>query len=372
MSGQPTPSPVPAQIPYGGSPFVVTTGAETIPSNFPVVLLKVNTPSLTMHGTPVIANGTTVGQRLLIVLAEPSEAVGFTNGGIGSTFQVFGTWGLEATAYGGMPNYPAAQSAMELVWVGDAWQLVGFPTATGIQVEAATPNLHTDGHFALAGDTAITDPNPATTMTVTAVVQAIDLTAADTVMTAVPTIDTSPAFDGEFVMIYMVPDAGFRLTLQDESVLGGSGLRLKTPTVVLMANDFLMLRWSNIQSVWIEVCRASRGEAAGAGNTSGQAVNTGDSLAIGLVRTLVVTLPGGNASLGTPNVALGNADGQEVLVVVDPAAGANMTILDENTTPGAGVRLSATSHVLTPGSSVRLRYNAGNTTWYETGVTILV
>ncbi len=85
-----------------------------------------------------------------------------------------------------------------------------------------------------------------------------------------------------------------------------------------------------------------------------------------------MTLPGGNASLGTPNVALGNADGQEVLVVVDPAAGANMTILDENTTPGAGVRLSATSHVLTPGSSVRLRYNAGNTTWYETGVTILV
>lgn len=385
MSGQPVPSPIsPAQLSYSGTPFDVVDGSETIPSDYAVVILNVTNGGLTMHGSPVIADGKYVGQRLLISLAEPSNAVTFQGASDNaSTLQFLfrNPQVLTASTYGG-GDYPAPQGSLELVWLGDRWQAAGFPVAQTLQTQAAIDACSFPGIFAPEAQTdhTWTDlSHQADTLVANgdSFAHNFILSGIPIPMIGTPAIDFAAA-SGEFILITNDPTSSVSIMFKDDAVLAGTALHLKTPYVDLLPGDALLLR-SPPSGGWYEVARTLRSESGSTtfeceggdtlDNGTGGVSDIVNSFSFG--RTLYVTFNSVDVTAGSPSIQNALIDGQELVVMVNPAAANTLTINDDNASPGTNVRLSTTSIVLTAGSSLTVKWNAAATKWFEIARSIL-
>lgn len=385
MSGQPVPSPVsPAQRAYSGTPFDVVDGSETIPSDFENVILNVTNGGLTMHGTPIVADGKYVGQRLMITLAEPSNAVSFVGASDNtSTFQmtVRRSQVLIASTYGG-GDYPAPQGSLELIWWGDRWQAVGFTGGPVVQTNAELDDVTFTGSFAAQAQLNHTwDPgNQSETLLANNTVFAHNfiLNTAPVPMISTPAIEAAGS-SGQFILLTNDPTSTCAIKYRDDADLPGSALHLKTPVISLGPGDTLLL-YSPPDGGWYEICRTIRSEA---GSTTFDCVG-GDTLDMGtggvsdivtdfsFASTLYVTLSGGSTTLGAPNVVNGLFNGQELVIMVDPADPSSPTFTDDNTSPGSNVRLSTTTFSPAAGSSLTLKWNVAAGKWFEIARTALV
>lgn len=74
-------------------------------------------------------------------------------------------------------------------------------------------------------------------------------------LTAVPTI-TNPAAEGQRILIIGTDDTN-TVTLQNESALAGSKLKLGAASRVLGAGDVLDLIWDSVMALWLEVSFAN-------------------------------------------------------------------------------------------------------------------
>jgi hypothetical protein len=360
---------------YSGSPFLVTAAGLTIPSNYELVVLKSTIGDVVMTGTPLIQAGTTIGQRLTLLMA--SDSTGSIDIGTDATFKptsLYPGTGIVRLIHD--ENGLGIHQAIQLVWgPGPAWRQTSFQVEATLRqdidsVSVIAANLNNTGQISLSGPQTFTDPLDSDIFNVQTPIPTsqvdIELTTADLVLTGTPNFTAS-----QYGLFWLKNSStsSFNLTIQDESILVGSNLKLRSATVTLKPSEAILFR-GDTGGVWVEMARAVVRE-----RIQTLDVLTATTLAIGNnVDTMMITLSGGSATPTTPafSSALTLDDGHEILVMVDPAETNSLTLEDEGTTAGSALRLSATSLVLTPGSSVKLRWNATAAKWFEVAKTILV
>lgn len=371
MSGQPVPSPIPpSKLAYSGTPFVITTGSETVPTDFPVVVLSF-TGNFSMGGTPALAPGLYIGQRLLTLPA--SGATGYLE-------WVIHAGGVEKpvlspiiqNAYG--VNYA---EAIDWVWDGTGWGLVsvfhpGQVTIDGDTITGDIPgaNAITANGPLTAGTTFITavvsvvDPNPVNTVTIA--LSHVDITLTTGPITLGGTPNLSPgATEGQLLYLGNSPASTFDLKLEGEIFLPGGGLFLHTPKLTLKPGDLVVLKWWG--TAWREVGRSVQAPTVAPSLVDGPGLSLPPE-----AETLLVEVSS-TETLGSPNIINGDWDNQEVFIQSDPDLSvANVTLEDESVNATSQLRLATGSLVLTPGSSLKVRWNAATSKWYEIHRTVLV
>lgn len=360
MSGQPVPSPLdPAQLSYSGTPFAISTGTETIPSDYRMVVLHNSGVGTPMAGTPVIADGKYVGQRLLMMMDEASDALEFTNGGQGNTFQIPFDFTLQTSEYGGSPAYPAFQNCVEMVWMGDRWQLAGFPVSPTLQTAAQLPQIISSGVFSMNSSLPLNNADPTVTIDNRSGYAAyFTQTGGDANYTAVPTIGVANAQGMELYFLNTLASDS-NITFQDNSVLSGSNLFLSTPTVTLAPGDSITFRQTGLVPSgdgWFEMSRSVKPKKSA--QTDPDAATTLPAA------SLFITLTGDVTMTAVATIAPGQ-DGQEIVLLNLPASTNAITLQDESTLGGSTLQLATGTVVLNPKDMLTLYYDAGTGFWFE-------
>ncbi len=411
MSGQPVPSPIPpAKLAYSGSPFVIATGLETIPCDFPFVLLKNNTGNVIyMGGTnPAIAPGQYIGQRVITQIDPTGNAgVGFVITGPGLVQPIVSATVLNF--YGGGYN-----ESMEWVWNGSNWLNVSAaatnplqnnlpPTANFNTVDVsgvATANLLSVGQALrsmgsvnwetsnVIGNPGIfttnIPPGGATRLHIQGTNPIGDIVFQGTPFLNQPAPWPSEAFpmEGYFHTIYNEP-LGFpflvTFTFQDESLLAFSGFKLNTPKVTLLPGDRLHLQWIGSNGgFWQEIGRSLKQFGLQYDFTS-QFDQPLDSHGAEIFNLNLDTI-------FSDNIAQANQfpthlsplnpgwvyDGKEMLIQNISTGAYNLHFSDEGTLANSRVRLTTATITLKPGDTLRLRYSVAKTAWCEVHRSILV
>ncbi len=389
MSGQPVPSPLsPAKLAYSGSPFPYT-GVETIPSDFPVVMLQIPF-ALTAMGSPTIADGQFVGQRLLVMI-DPNSAGDLVYFAIHPLLSPTVQPVLSPIAlhrYGGPGNYA---EQVEWVWDGMAWQLVAVfnpsqaPLSTMGQLYdvlsyyRANSTAMSAAPLILGGEHVAVDPVGSVSLDVLgpfnqgASILRVELTTASLVLNGTPTFIQSshPLQHGQLLLVYL-EDLGndFTLSLVDFNIQP-TGLQLFTPGVVLQPRESLLLRWNDNVSRWVEVFRSAPRATrffAMTGDPSMGAASF-DFLQLADIKLSVIT---GDLTLaGVPSLVPG-VDGHELTIWMDPLSPFSLILNDISVDPNSALRLATGSVTLNNGESISLRYHQDTAVWYEFNRTELV
>jgi P pilus assembly chaperone PapD len=182
--------------------------------------------------------------------------------------------------------------------------------------------------------------------------------AAAVTMTSTPTLG-----GGAEGQVLLLTNAGtYQITLQDNSLLSGSGLSLSGKTVILA-------QWSTVQLTYIQ----------GGWRQTTVPVATGGAVAPSLAVTITgpsFTIPSSNAAAAlataaavamtsTPTIAAG-ADGQTLtLVNVSPY---NITLQSYGALAGSGLLLATDTVVLPPWGTVSLLWLAAAGMWVQVGL----
>jgi hypothetical protein len=105
--------------------------------------------------------------------------------------------------------------------------------------------------------------------------------------------------------------------------------------------------------------------------TGVQTLAAANLIAVAAGKVKVAGSGGAVTMTSTPTVALGTADGQEVLVMGTDDAN-TVTLQDNGSLAGSKLRLGAASRLLKKGSSIRLSWDATFGFWYETAFVSVV
>jgi hypothetical protein len=180
-------------------------------------------------------------------------------------------------------------------------------------------------------------------------------------LTATPTI--SAGANGQKIVLLNTGAAPETITLQDATVLAGSGLALMAGRYPIAAGGSITMVYSSDLSLWVQV---------GIMPPPGvQAVNNASTIAssIGLVPIKSTTL-NTNRTIGTaPSVSAG-LNGQEMTLLNVTSGTDTITIQDDGTLAGSNLMLVATTVVISPHCSVKLTYSSDLGSWVQIGALV--
>lgn len=382
MSGNPVPSPISrAAGLYSGAPTTLTTGLETVPSDYAVAMLQF-TGSISMGGATSIAPGTYLGQRLLTMP---------TNSSSGSV-----TWVIHGASPEAPILSPIRQSAygasycevIEWVWDGSRWNLVSVfnPNQSPIIADNISGNLVGIGSLALGNSFLPTSVGFPITYDISSVSRLeFQLTAVDLDYASTPLVDHGGFSIPDGKLVHVINAAGgppnddSAIYLYDDAIQPGSGLQLATPKLTLRKGEWVLLAYHTgwTETGWYELARSRQDAVRDFLNPVGPFISF-DFRGASTLRFRFTAGTTFNLASVTPSFSDATVapfyDGQELLIINHPNGHAASVVQldDEGTTAGVLVRLATATVNLTPGDSIRLRYDLTTLTWYEVHRALLV
>ncbi len=228
--------PVSLVSPDASIDFEVVAAEDTIPSSAAIVMLSAD-GDYTLTGD-TIEDGTTVPQRLLIFYGQDG-------GG-----QVIINASSRILLTGANFSFNAG-NALGLLWDGSAWNEITRNVHYNIDGQVFEPG--TAPVSAPVANVPIDCANAGSPVGGVNTLRITDLSG-DVLMTALPTLTVGVTMrEGTEITIVNYSDV-YKITLQDEGTLPGSGLHLSTNTVDLIGGSSIRLRYRI--SNWYEVARA--------------------------------------------------------------------------------------------------------------------